>query len=137
LIRTPNNWLSFYAGLSPAPQPWTGSFTGVPRNGTISFTMVNTGSTTAFNATGNPYPSALLLDSFINENSSAIEGTLWFWRKFNDNNNLVSYSTCTTVGCTANNNATYTDDNLISVGQGFIVKAKAGQTNTNYVYNLV
>ena len=136
LIRSPNNWISYNAGLSPAPQSWTGSFTGVPRNGTISFTMLNNGSTTVFNATGNPYPSALLLDSFINANSSAIEGTLWFWRKFNDNNNLVSYSTCTTIGCTVNNNATYTDSNFISVGQGFIVKAKAGQTNLNFTNSM-
>jgi hypothetical protein len=132
LIRVPNNWIPYNASLSPAPQPWTGSFTGVPRNGTISFTMANTSSTTGINAVGNPYPSAILLDSFINENSSVIEGTLWCWRKFNENNNLVSYSTCTTVGCTANNNATYTDDNLISVGQGFMVKAKSGQTNLNF-----
>jgi hypothetical protein len=132
LIRTPNTWTPFNASLSPAPQPWTGTFTGVPRNGTISFTMSNTSSTTAINATGNPYPSAILLDSFIIENSNAIEGTLWFWRKFNEDINLVSYSTCTTVGCTLNNNATYTDSNLISVGQGFMVKAKSGQTNLNF-----
>jgi hypothetical protein len=136
LIRVPNNWIPYNASLSPAPQPWTGSFTGVPRNGTISFTMVNNGSTTGINAVGNPYPSAILLDSFINENSSAIEGTLWCWRKFNEDNNLVSYSTCTTIGCTANNNATYTDDNLISVGQGFMVKAKSGQTNLNFTNSM-
>ena len=132
LIRTPNNWASWNASLTPAPQPWTGSFTGVPRNGTISFTMINTGSSTAINATGNPYPSAIVLDSFINGNSNAIEGTLWFWRKFNEDNNLVSYSTCTTIGCTLNNNATYADSNLISVGQGFMVKAKSGQTNLTF-----
>jgi hypothetical protein len=136
LIRTPNNWASFNASLSPAPQSWSGSFTGVPRNGTIPFTMLNTGSTTAINATGNPYPSAILLDSFINGNSNAIEGTLWFWRKFNEDNNLVSYSTCTTIGCTLNNNATYTDSNLISVGQGFMVKAKSGQTNLNFTNSM-
>jgi hypothetical protein len=134
LIRSPNNWISYNVGLSPAPQQFIGSFTGVPRNGTIAFTMANTG--TGFNAIGNPFPSAISLDSFINENSSAIEGTLWFWRKFNDPNNLVSYSTCTTVGCTSNNNATYTNNNLISVGQGFIVKAKVGQTNLNFTNSM-
>jgi hypothetical protein len=132
LIRSPNNWLPYNASFSPAPQKWTGSFTGVPRNGNVSFTMVNDGSTKAINATGNPYPSAILLDSFINDNSTNIEGTLWFWRKYNDNDNLVSYSTCSTIGCTLNNNATYVDNNLISIGQGFMVKAKPGQTNLNF-----
>jgi hypothetical protein len=31
-----------------------------------------------------------------------------------------------------NNNATYVDNNLISIGQGFMVKAKPGQTNLNF-----
>ncbi|WP_396168554.1 HYR domain-containing protein [Flavobacterium sp.] len=136
LIRSPNNWLSYNSSLSPAPQKWTGSFTGVPRNGDVNFTMVNTGTNTAINATGNPYPSAILLDNFINDNSSNIEGTLWFWRKYNDNDNLVSYSTCSTIGCALTNNATYTDSNLISIGQGFMVKAKTGQTNLNFTNSM-
>jgi hypothetical protein len=126
LIRSPNNWLSYNSSLSPAPLKWTGIFNGVPRNGDYTFTMVNTGVNTAINASGNPYPSALLMYNFINGNSANIEGTLWFWRKYNDNDNLVSYSTCSTLGCTLNNNATYIDNNLISIGQGFMVKAKTG-----------
>ena len=136
LIRSPNNWISYNSNLSPAPQKWTGSFTGVPQNGNVTFTMANTGTNTAINATGNPYPSALLINNFINGNTNNIEGTLWFWRKFNDNNNLVSYSTCSTIGCTLNNNATYSDNNLISIGQGFMVKAKAGQTNLNFTNSM-
>ncbi|WP_396169621.1 hypothetical protein, partial [Flavobacterium sp.] len=136
LIRSPNNWISYNSNLSPAPQKWTGSFTGVPRNGNVTFTMANTGTNTAINATGNPYPSALLINNFINGNTNNIEGTLWFWRKFNDNNNLVSYSTCSTIGCTLNNNATYNDNNLISIGQGFMVKAKEGQTNLNFTNSM-
>ncbi len=136
LIRSPNNWISYNSNLSPAPQKWTGSFTGVPRNGNVTFTMANTGTNTAINATGNPYPSALLINNFINGNTNNIEGTVWFWRKFNDNNNLVSYSTCSTIGCTLNNNATYSDNNLISIGQGFMVKAKAGQTNLNFTNSM-
>jgi len=136
LIRSPNNWLSYNSSLSPAPQKWTGIFTGVPRNGDYTFTMVNTGANTAINATGNPYPSALLMNNFINGNSANIEGTLWFWRKYNDNDNLVSYSTCSTIGCTLNNNATYVDNNLISIGQGFMVKSKTGQTNLNFTNSM-
>ena len=130
LIRSPNNWISYNADLSPAPQKFSGSFIGVPRNGTITYTMANTGN--GFNAIGNPFPSVISLDDFINDNNTAIEGTLWFWRKFNEDNNLTSYTACTTVGCTTNNNATYIDSDFISVGQGFIVKAKSGQTNLNF-----
>ncbi|WP_395053183.1 hypothetical protein [Flavobacterium sp.] len=126
LIRVPNNhptWATIY----------NGQFTGVPNNGNISFSLTDGGSaTTRHNATGNPYPSAIKIDDFINSNSSNIEGTLWFWRKTNDDNNPVSYSTCTTVGSTVNNGHTYINDNLISVGQGFLVQAKSGATEVNF-----
>ncbi len=126
LIRVPNNhptWATIY----------NGQFTGVPNNGTISFSLTDGGSaTTRHNATGNPYPSAIKIEDFINSNSANIEGTLWFWRKTNDDNNPVSYSTCTTVGSTVNNGHTYINNNLISVGQGFLVMAKPGATVVNF-----
>ena len=134
LIRMPNTWVT-YSGTA-TPNIWTGTFTGTPRNGAISYTMTNTGENTSYNAVGNPYPSALLMNNFINNNSSSIEGTLWFWRKINDTTNPVSYSTCSTVGCTLNNNATYTNNSLISIGQGFMVKAKTGQTNLNFTNSM-
>ncbi|MFN8325905.1 MAG: hypothetical protein U0T80_09210 [Flavobacteriaceae bacterium] len=131
LIRVPNNFPSI------TPTIYNGVFTGVPNNGNISFNLVDGGSDTVrFNATGNPYPSSINLDNFITSNSSNIEGTLWFWRKLNDDNNPVSYSTCTTVGCTINNSHNYTDENLISVGQGFLVKAKAGATTVNFTNSI-
>lgn len=130
LIRTPNNWAPYNASFSPAPLSFIGSFTGVPRNGNVNYTLSTDG--TGYNAIGNPFPSAILLNTFITANSNAIEGTLWFWRKYNDTANATSYSTCTTMGCTSNNNATNTNNTLISVGQGFIVKAKAGQTNLSF-----
>ncbi|GGC94935.1 hypothetical protein GCM10011508_22660 [Flavobacterium lutivivi] len=131
LIRVPNNFPSI------TPTIYNGVFTGVPNNGNISFALVDGGSDTVrFNATGNPYPSSINLDNFITSNSSNIEGTLWFWRKLNDDNNPVSYSTCTTVGCTINNSHNYTDENLISVGQGFLVKAKAGATTVNFTNSI-
>ena len=126
LIRVPNNhptWATIY----------NGQFTGIPNNGNISFGLIDGGSpTTRHNATGNPYPSAIKIEDFINSNSTNIEGTLWFWRKTNDDNNPVSYSTCTTVGSTVNNGHTYINNNLISVGQGFLVMAKPGATVVNF-----
>ncbi len=122
LIRTPNNhptWATVYAGL----------FQGVPNNGTITVPITEGGTaTTRYNAIGNPYPSALKISEFLTANAANIQGTLWFWRKTNDDNNPVSYSTCTTVGCTVNNGHHYTDDTYISAGQGFLVEAKSGAT---------
>jgi len=92
-------------------------------------------SANGYNAVGNPYPSSLDMDAFITGNSAAIEGTLWFWRKTNDATNAVSYSTCSTVGCTLENGHNYINENYISVGQGFIVKAKAGQSSVAFNNN--
>ena len=127
LIRMPNTWVAVGAGSAAA---WTGTFTGVPNNGNISITMSNAGQ--GYNAVGNPYPSAINFANFVYANSANIEGTVYFWRKTNNSANPVSYSTCTTVGCTVNNGHTYTHPELISAGQGFIVQAKAGRTTLNF-----
>jgi hypothetical protein len=54
---------------------------------------------------------------------------LWFWRKRNDATITTSYSTCTTAGITGGNVHPYQNDNFISVGQGFIVKASSTTLN--------
>lgn len=130
LIRTPNNHPT-------TPTIFNGVFSGVPVNGSLTKSIIDGGSTlTRFNAIGNPYPSALKMDDFITSNIGNIEGTLWFWRKTNDDSNPVSYSTCTTVGCTLNNGHAYIDDNFISIGQGFLVQAKTGATNVNFTNSM-
>jgi len=55
---------------------YTATFSGVPNNGNL------TGETVAANKfylVGNPYPSALDADTFISDNFSILEGTLYFW----------------------------------------------------------
>ncbi len=134
LIRMPNTWVDYVASPPSTPLSWTGSFTGVPNNGPISYTMSLAG--TGYNAVGNPYPSTINIDNFISGNSGNINGTLYFWRKRNDATNLTSYSTCTSVGCTANNGHTYINGDYISVGQGFLVKATSTTLNFNNTMRL-
>ena len=124
LIRMPNTWVDYGAGSAAS---WTGSFIGVPNNGSISYTMSLAG--TGLNAVGNPYPSSISMDSFISGNTGNINGTLYFWRKRNDATNLTSYSTCTSAGCSLTNGHLYTNTDYISAGQGFIVKATSATLN--------
>jgi len=132
LIRVPYNHPT-------APAVWTGSFTGVPNNGTQTFSLVTqTASTNGYNLVGNPYPSDLSIAQFAADNASNIEETLYFWRKTN-NPNLASYCTwnTTTHSFTANvlANASLTPATtshplgVIGVGQGFIVQAKNGASS--------
>lgn len=73
IIRAPQNY-------SPTvPAPYTGSFIGVPNNGTIS-TNITVGAGT-LNLIGNPYPSAINADLFLSDsvNDSRIGGTIYLW----------------------------------------------------------
>ena len=106
---------------------WNGSFTGVPNNGNLSFAM-----STGYNAVGNPYPSRINVHNFIDGNIN-ITGSLYFWRKTNDNA-ATSYATLTKTAYVANGAAggdtgtgyfnTGDETNwVINIGQGFIVNA--------------
>lgn len=72
------------SGASSLTQNYT--FAGKPNNGTISS---NTVTEDQLLLTGNPYPSALDANAFINDNSSFIDGTLYFWEHYATNNTHV------------------------------------------------
>lgn len=61
-------------------------FTGKPNND-----LINTNSVTKDQLllTGNPYPSALDSETFILDNSSSIDGTLYFWEHYTTNNTHI------------------------------------------------
>lgn len=115
LIQMPND--------HPAtPTIWSGTFTGIPNNGSINL-AANNG---AYNAIGNPYPSTLSADVFIDANG--ITDALYFWRKTNNtNNNTPSYATYTKAGGVGTANSADPNglipNGVIQVGQGFIAKA--------------
>lgn len=127
LIRVPNN--------HPAtPAIWTGTFTGIPHNGDYSLTVTNG----TYNAVGNPYPSTIDADAFINDND--LVDALYFWRKTN-NALTSSYATYTTAGGVSNSGADTLDlipSGIIQVGQGFIAKATSASldfTNSMRVFD--
>ncbi len=123
LIRTPNNHPTVATVIN-------GVFSGTPNNGTITVPLAYEGPANSYNAVGNPYPSPINVNEFINANINNIVGTLWFWRKTNDNTKS-SYSTLTKLAYAANNapggeNAYAVDPHgTLNTGQGFIVKAKS------------
>lgn len=67
-------------------------FTGKPNNGTINHSGIYIGLAN-INLIGNPYPSALDANEFINDNIISITGTLYFWEHYASNNthNLAGY----------------------------------------------
>lgn len=62
------------------------SFVGKPNNGTIDS---NTISAHQLLLAGNPYPSALDANAFINDNLSVMDGTLYFWEHYTTNDTHI------------------------------------------------
>ncbi len=115
---------------------WQGNFTGIPNNGNITFTMNNGGNGFRFNAVGNPYPSPINATNFANANTNAITGTLYFWRKTN-NDLSPSYCTWTKLGFVDNGEEQVFDLNgVIQTGQGFVVEAKNSATSLQFNNNM-
>jgi len=127
LIRLPYNHPT-------APAIWTGSFTGVPNNGTQTVTLNNIAAGQRYNAVGNPYPSPISIAQLATDNASNIESTMYFWRKTNNASN-PSYCTWNTSSDTfGSDGEAYATSPLgvIQTGQGFIVEAKASATSMQF-----
>jgi hypothetical protein len=121
LIRTPDNHSAY-----PTASAYEGKFTGVPNNGSITFTMQNIGQGQRYNLVGNPYPSAISIADFIADNVVNVTGTLWYWRKTNGaaGSAYVTYS-----GGTFSNGP---GEPYILPGQGFIVEAFDNSTTVTF-----
>ena len=130
------------SGAASSSQNFT--FIGKPNNGQI----ISTVSATNLNLSGNPYPSALDADKFIQDNLATINGTLYFWEHFNTNNTHTlagyqgGYAARTLVGGTSPvspadisglGSSTRTPGRFIPVGQGFFVTGNT--TGGDIVFN--
>jgi len=109
-----------------SPTIWEGQFSGVLNNGNYTVPVNNA----TYNAIGNPYPSTINANSFINTNN--INEAIYFWRKTN-NSLTTSYATYTQAGGTANAGglSNITPNGVIQVGQGFIIKSTSSSVNFN------
>lgn len=135
LIRMPNTDPTSGYDAGTATLSYEGVFTGIPNNGDVNIA----GTAGQYVAVGNPYPSTISADAFIDANSDgAGSGTLYFWRK---TNNLLQSSTPTTsyatytkagpVGLPSGSgtaNGGFTPNGFIAVGQGFIATVPTSGT---------
>ena len=133
-IRAPQSFSLTTATIDTAPV-----FIGIPNNGTITLPLV----ADKYYLLGNPYPSALDADAFLNDNTAALEGTLYFWTHnsppssaiagtgvYNySSNDYASYNKTGGVGGVKSTTETRGDSfkpsGKIASGQGFFVQASA------------
>ena len=57
---------------------WNSNFIGVPNNGNYTTSIIRNG-TSVYNLISNPYPSALDLESFYEDNNSVLNPNFFFW----------------------------------------------------------
>lgn len=134
LVRVGANHPAFVNSSIPGVC-WEGAFTGVPNNGPVSFTISDVGQ--RYNLTGNPYPSAIDIVKFMNDNSNVIDGTVWIWRKKNDTTTPQHYVTINSAGVYVGNQepGTETDPHgIVRGGQGFLVKVKENHVGNTLTF---
>ncbi|MCF8256624.1 MAG: lamin tail domain-containing protein [Flavobacteriales bacterium] len=119
------------------------NFVGVPNNGTLPYAVTTSAQPmnslvggTRFNLVGNPYPSAISANTFINANGPSgtgrIAGMLYFWDDDNSGGSGYAtndYATWTTIGSIGGGGNTPLGS--IATGQGFKVDA---QTNGDVTF---
>lgn len=139
-----------YAVMAPTtgsfPATSTVTFSGAVNNGIITVPLALSGNAANtsddFVLLGNPYPSALSADDFINANTN-ISGTLYFWTHRTgisssnpgpDANNFITsdYAMYNLSGGTSSGTGSPVPTGFVASGQGFFVEAV---TATNVVYN--
>lgn len=115
------------------PGTYTASFTGgLPNNGNINTSLSfsnDADATNDWNVIGNPYASAIDGDTFLNNNSATLGGTIYFWTHNTEDsagdNTADDYASYNTTGGIAAISGGTTPDGNIASGQGFFAQATA------------
>lgn len=131
-------------------------FEGNPNNGnSISFNITKSPNSTiggvsyehGYNIIGNPYPSNINFAKFYDLNKAVINAKVWYWTNasphlymegstYNGNN----YATVTLAGGVPPtyipSSGNYKPTNIIKVGQGFIIQAKAVPTSVQQNFTI-
>ena len=143
IVRPPTTY-----DLEGAPgavaQEYVATFIGIPNNGAVSHAV--TGSTTVdkFNLLGNPYPSALDAEAFLDENDTVLGGAVYLWTHnsafgsssgYGYGSDYATWSVGTggvaTSGADGNaNDNTAIPTGYIASGQSFFVKGIAAGAGT-------
>lgn len=132
-------------GIAPfnlvTPNIFNGQFVGIPNNGDITVPIVVNGLNDR-NLLGNPYPSAISADDFMDDPSNAgvVGGTIYFWthntpitnNQYTSNDYAVyNYTGGVGTQSATNNGINNTiPDGTIAAGQGFFMKCAGTGTAT-------
>ncbi len=124
-IRAPQNY-----AISGNAQIFTAKFSGKPANGNVP--VLASAAAGGYNLIGNPYPSAVDAAIFLTENSSTLDGTVYFWKHEHgysstpDANGQYGYSGENYVSVNFSGSTDGETTLEVPSGQSFMVKTKTG-----------
>lgn len=107
------------------PDNYLATFIGVPNNGTITLSNVFANKSYLL---GNPYPSAIDADQFLNQNAAVLGGTLYFWTHntaLQDRNNILATAGSGALAYTSDDYATYNITGGVGIDAGSSTSAAA------------
>jgi hypothetical protein len=110
------------SGQPPSTQLYR--FTGVPNNGLVSLPIGAAGNSVLM---GNPYPSALDADKFLDANASLIEGTIYFWT----HNTSLRLASSLAAGTAGSGSYAYTSDDYAAYNRTGGVATYAAPSASN------
>lgn len=129
MVRAPNTFVN--PNANPALQQlFTGTFKGVPNNGTFTFSIPATA--TATHLIANPYPSTISAAEFLNYNP----GTISFWTHTSQEAGTNNYATMNYFGAVQPSDSGVVPNGSIQVGQGFIFLNQYGLPSVTF-YNVM
>lgn len=115
------------------------SFSGVPVTGDVT---VSTPDVAAFVLLSNPYTAAISRGEFINDNSDALDGSIYLWDDGGNNNGVVRGGGYVTVNSAfgavgdAGLKGSSAFNGFIGVGQGFFVYSTDPSANITFQQNM-
>ena len=141
-VRAPQSYpIETVGGIG---QNYMANFVGVPNNGQVTHAVTGSDETNKWSFLGNPYPSAIDAEKFLDANTEILGGTLYFWtHNTNASNggsgsfyiyNSADYASWNGTGSTATSTDAGENPNFnapsgnITSGQSFFVKAIASGT---------
>ena len=116
IIRAPQTFSITTAAVDVNPM-----FIGKPNNGVIPLTL----SGDKLYLLGNPYPSAINADTFLDVNSAVLEGTLYFWT----HNTAIQLASNITDGSAGSGTYAYTSDDYATYNRTGGVATRVSTTD--------
>ncbi|MGJ8684290.1 MAG: GEVED domain-containing protein [Nonlabens sp.] len=88
-IKAGHGWSQKGTGTTAATQEYI--FKGKPNNGIINIPAIPNAGANTTSLLGNPYPSAIDMRAFIDDNLGVIDGTVYLWDQFRGTNHQLAY----------------------------------------------